>query len=182
MMISLVVGLVAAVPYVIWELWKFVRPGLTENEKKNTRGAVFIISGLFLIGVLFSYFIVVPLMINFLGNYQVSEAVVNQIALKSYTSSILMMTLIMGLIFEFPVLIVFLTRIGIISPALLRKYRKHTIVIILIVAGLITPSPDIFSQLIVSIPLYLLYEISLSISARMQKKRMEKERLEELAG
>jgi sec-independent protein translocase protein TatC len=93
-----------------------------------------------------------------------------------------MMTLIMGLIFEFPVLIVFLTRIGIISPALLRKYRKHTIVIILIVAGLITPSPDIFSQLIVSIPLYLLYEISLSISARMQKKRMEKERLEELAG
>jgi sec-independent protein translocase protein TatC len=182
MMISLVIGLVAATPYVIWELWRFISPGLTDNERKNTRGAVFIISGLFLTGILFSYFVVVPLMINFLGNYQVSEAVVNQIALKSYTSSVLMMTLIMGLIFEFPILIVFLTKIGIITPTLLRKYRKHTIVIILIVAGLITPSPDIFSQLIVAIPLYLLFEISLSVSSRIYRKKLEKEKLEELAG
>jgi len=182
MMISLIVGLIVAVPYVIWELWRFVKPGLTEHERKNTRGAVLIISMLFLSGVLFSYFLVVPLMINFLGNYQVSESVVNQIALTSYTSSVTMMTLIMGLIFEFPVLVVFLTKIGIVTPSLLKRYRKHTAVAILIIAGLITPSPDIFSQLIVAVPLYGLYEISLSISSRMYRKREKMEKMEELAG
>ena len=143
---------------------------------------VFIISALFLTGVLFSYFLVVPLMINFLGNYQVSAVVINQIALTSYTSSVTMMTLIMGLIFEFPVLVVFLTKIGIVSPSLLKKYRKHTVVGILIIAGLITPSPDIFSQLVVAIPLYGLYEISLSVSSRMYRKKEKMEELEELAG
>jgi sec-independent protein translocase protein TatC len=182
MMISIIVGLVVAIPYIIWELWRFIKPGLTEHEKKNTRGAVFIISMLFLTGVLFSYFLVVPLMINFLGNYQVSAEVTNQIALTSYTSSVTMMTLIMGLIFEFPVLVVFLTKIGILTPSLLKKYRKHTAVIILIISGLITPSPDIFSQLIVALPLYGLYEISLSVSSRMYRKREKIEKMEELAG
>jgi sec-independent protein translocase protein TatC len=182
MMISLIVGLVVAIPYVIWELWRFIKPGLTEHERKNTRGAVFIISMLFLTGVLFSYFLVVPLMINFLGNYQVSDSVTNQIALTSYTSSVTMMTLIMGLIFEFPILVVFLTKIGIVTPSLLKKYRKHTAIAILIIAGLITPSPDIFSQLIVAVPLYGLYEISLSISSRMYRKREIAEKQEELAG
>jgi sec-independent protein translocase protein TatC len=182
LMISIIVGLVVAVPYIVWEFWRFIKPGLTESERKNTRGAVFIISMLFLTGVLFSYFLVVPLMINFLGNYQVSASVTNQIALTSYTSSVTMMTLIMGLIFEFPILVVFLTKIGILSPSLLKKYRKHTIVVILIIAGLITPSPDIFSQLIVAVPLYCLYEISLSVSSRMYTKREKKEKMEELAG
>jgi sec-independent protein translocase protein TatC len=182
MMISLIVGLIVAIPYVIWELWRFIRPGLTEHERKNTRGAVFIISMLFLTGVLFSYFLVVPLMINFLGNYQVSESVINQIALTSYTSSVTMMTLIMGLMFEFPILVVFLTKIGILSPSLLKKYRKHTVIVILIISGLITPSPDIFSQLIVAVPLYGLYEISLSVSSRMYRKREKMEQMEELAG
>jgi sec-independent protein translocase protein TatC len=182
LMISIIVGLVVAVPYIVWEFWRFIKPGLTENERKNTRGAVFIISMLFLTGVLFSYFLVVPLMINFLGNYHVSASVTNQIALTSYTSSVTMMTLIMGLIFEFPILVVFLTKIGILTPSLLKKYRKHTIVVILIIAGLITPSPDIFSQLIVAVPLYCLYEISLSVSSRMYTKREKKEKMEELAG
>jgi sec-independent protein translocase protein TatC len=182
MMISIIAGLIVASPYIIWELWRFIKPGLTENERKNTRGAVLIISMLFLTGVLFSYFLVVPLMINFLGNYQVSPSVVNQIALTSYTGSVTTMTLIMGLIFEFPVLVIFLTKIGILTPSLLKKYRKHTIVVILIIAGLITPSPDIFSQLIVALPLYALYEISLSISTRMYRKREEIEKKEEMAG
>jgi sec-independent protein translocase protein TatC len=182
LMISIIVGLVVAIPYIIWELWRFIKPGLTEHERKNTRGAVFIISMLFLTGVLFSYFLVVPLMINFLGNYQVSAEVTNQIALTSYTSSVTMMTLIMGLIFEFPILIVFLTKIGIVTPSLLRKYRKHTVIGILIIAGLITLSPDIFSQLIVAVPLYGLYEISVSISSRMYRKREKMEETEELAG
>jgi len=182
MMISIIVGLVVAIPYIIWELWRFIKPGLTDHERKNTRGAVFIISMLFLTGVLFSYFLVVPLMINFLGNYQVSAEVTNQISLTSYTSSVTMMTLIMGLIFEFPILVVFLTKIGILTPSLLKKYRKHTAVVILIISGLITPSPDIFSQLIVAVPLYGLYEISLSISSRMYRKKEKMEKMEELAG
>jgi len=182
MMISLIAGLIVASPYVVWEFWRFIKPGLTEHERKNTRGAVLIISMLFFTGVLFSYFLVVPLMINFLGNYQVSEAVVNQISLTSYTGSVTTMTLIMGLIFEFPIVVIFLTKIGIVSPSLLKKYRKHTFVVILITSGLITPSPDVFSQLVVALPLYALYEISLSISARMYRKKEEIEKLEELAG
>jgi sec-independent protein translocase protein TatC len=182
MMISLIAGLIVASPYVIWEFWRFIKPGLTEHERKNTRGAVLIISMLFFTGVLFSYFLVVPLMINFLGNYQVSEAVVNQISLTSYTGSVTTMTLIMGLIFEFPIVVIFLTKIGIVSPSLLKKYRKHTFIVILITSGLITPSPDVFSQLVVALPLYALYEISLSISAKMYRKREEMEKLEDLAG
>lgn len=172
MTISMVAGLVVAMPYIVWELWRFIRPGLTESEQKYTRGSVFIISLLFLTGILFSYFIVVPLMVNFLGGYQVSGLVVNQISLTSYTSSVTMMTLLMGLLFELPVLVVFLTKAGILTPTTIRKYRKHTVVVILIVAGIITPSPDIFSQLIVSIPLYILFESSLVIARRIHNRKM----------
>lgn len=173
MNISLVAGLIIALPYVLWELWRFVKPGLTENEVRSSRGAVTIISILFILGVLFSYFIVAPLMINFLGGYVVSASVANQIALNSYVSSITLMTLLMGLLFELPVLVLFLTKIGIVTPKLLKKYRKHALVIILILAGVITPSPDIFSQLVVAIPLYALFEISVAISSRIYAKKQE---------
>jgi len=171
MTISLVAGLIIAMPFVLWQFWRFIKPGLTDKEVKHTRGGVFIISLLFLTGILFSYFIVVPLMVNFLGGYQVSEMVINQIALSSYTGSITMMTLLMGLLFELPIIIVFLTKAGIITPVYLKKYRKHALIAILIVAGVITPSPDIFSQLIVSIPLYLLFEFSLNVSSRIYKRK-----------
>jgi sec-independent protein translocase protein TatC len=170
---ALIAGLVVASPYIVWELWRFITPGLTPNEKKNTRGAVLVISGLFLTGVLFSYFLAVPLMVNFLGNYQVSESVANTIALDSYTSAVTTMTLLMGLVFEFPVIVLFLTKIGILTPALMSKYRKHTIVVILIVAGFITPSPDIFSQLVVAVPLYALYEVSVQLSKKIYRQRKE---------
>ena len=173
MNISLVAGLIIALPYVLWELWRFVKPGLNDQEIRSSRGAVTIITILFLVGVLFSYFIVAPLMINFLGGYAVSSAVSNQIALTSYVSSITLMTLLMGLLFELPVLILFLTKIGIVTPKYLRKYRKHTMIGILIIAGVITPSPDVFSQLIVAFPLYALFELSLAISSRMYRKKQE---------
>jgi sec-independent protein translocase protein TatC len=173
MNISLVAGLIIALPYVLWELWRFVKPGLNEQEIRSSRGAVSVISLLFILGVLFSYFIVAPLMINFLGGYAVSAAVSNQIALTSYVSSITLMTLLMGLLFELPVLILFLTKIGIVTPKYLRKYRKHTMIGILIIAGIITPSPDVFSQLIVSVPLYALFELSVAISSRMYRKKQE---------
>ena len=171
MNIALIAGLILAMPYILWEIWRFIRPGLTEKEQGNTRGAVAVISVLFLTGVLFSYFIVVPLMVNFLGGYQVSESVKNQIALTSYTSSITIMTLLMGLLFELPVLVIFLTKAGILTPVFLRKYRKHTAVVILIIAGVITPSPDMFSQLVVAIPLYALYEGSLIAARRIYRKK-----------
>lgn len=172
---ALMAGLIAASPYVVFEFWRFIRPGLTSQERSRSRGMVVSISVLFLTGILFSYFIVVPLMVNFLGNYQVSELVPNQITLSSFTSSVTTMCLMMGLMFEFPVIMIFLTKIGIITPQLLRKYRKHTFVVILIVSGLITPSPDIFSQLIVTIPLYLLFEISLVLSSRVYRRRIQQE-------
>ena len=173
MNISLVAGLIVALPYVLWELWRFIKPGLSETEVRSSRGAVTVISLLFIAGVLFSYFVVAPLMINFLGGYTVSGAVANQIALTSYVSSVTLMTLLMGLLFELPVLILFLTKIGIITPRHLRKYRKHTIIGILILAGVITPSPDVFSQIIVTIPLYALFELSLAISSRIYRKKQE---------
>jgi sec-independent protein translocase protein TatC len=112
-------------------------------------------------------------MINFLGGYSVSENVKNQIALTSYVSNITLLTLLMGVVFELPVVILLLTKIGILTPKMLKKYRKHTIVVILIVAGVITPSPDVFSQLIVAFPLYGLFEISLVISSRIYKKKKQ---------
>ena len=173
MNISLIAGLILALPYILWELWRFIKPGLTDSEISGSRGAVAITSVLFLLGVFFSYFIVAPLMINFLGGYTVSKDVANQIALTSYVSSITMMTLLMGLLFELPVLIMFLTKLGIITPKYLRKYRKHTAIGILVVAGVITPSPDVFSQVVVALPLYFLFELSLFISARIYKKKQE---------
>lgn len=173
MNISMIVGLIVALPYALWELWRFIKPGLSDREIRNSRGIVAIVTLLFLTGVCFSYFVAAPLMINFLGGYTVSDAVINQIALTSYVSSITMMTLLMGLLFELPMLILFLTKIGIITPKHLRKYRKHTVVGILIVAGVITPSPDIFSQIIVAVPLYALFELSLAMSARIYRKKQE---------
>jgi len=173
MNISLIAGLIMALPYILWELWRFIKPGLTEKEVRASRGAIFVIFLLFVTGVLFSYFIVAPLMINFLGGYSVSENVRNQIALTSYVSNITLLTLLMGVVFELPVVILLLTKIGILTPMMLKKYRKHTIVVILIVAGVITPSPDVFSQLIVAFPLYGLFEISLVLSSRIYKKKKQ---------
>jgi sec-independent protein translocase protein TatC len=173
MNLSLVAGLIIVTPYILWELWHFIKPGLTEKEIKYSRGGVFITSLLFLTGVFFSYFIVAPLMINFLGGYEVSPSVSNQISLTSYVSSVTLMTLLIGLLFELPVLIIFLTRIGIITPKRLKKSRKYIIVLILLIAGIITPSPDIFSQLIIAVPIYSLFELSIVISGRIHKKIRE---------
>ena len=170
---SLVVGLLLSIPYVIWEVWRFIRPGLTPREQANSRGAVFIISGLFLTGVLFAYYLIVPLAVNFLGSYQVSGMVTNQIALRSYISTITTLCLATGLVFELPVFVYFLSRVGVLTPALMRKQRKFALVLILILSAIITP-PDVFSQIMVSIPLFALYEISIGISARIEKERLQK--------
>ncbi|PCH67400.1 MAG: twin-arginine translocase subunit TatC [Bacteroidetes bacterium] len=168
-MVSVVLGIVIASPYLIWEIWRFVKPGLHQSEKKHTTAVVFWTSFLFLIGVLFGYYLITPLSINFLGSYQVSEEVANQITLGSYISTVTMLTLMCGLIFELPLGVYFLSKIGLITPKLMRTYRKHSIVTILVLAAIITP-PDVVSQLLISLPLFLLYEISIYISASVVKK------------
>lgn len=169
MWVSFVGGLILAFPYFLWEMWRFIKPALYEKESTGAKGFVAVSSLLFLTGVLFSYFLIVPLTINFLGRYQVSADVTNMIAMNSYISTMVTLTLIMGLVFELPVLIYFLTKFGIITPQFMRKYRRHSLVVILILSAVITPQ-DVTSMVLVAIPLYLLFEISILVSNRTFKK------------
>lgn len=168
--VSLVSGIIASFPYIFYEFWCFIKPALYSNEQKHARGSIFYTSFLFAMGVLFGYYIITPLSVHFLGSYSVSEQVMNQINLKSYISSITSIVLASGVIFELPVLIFFLSKIGFVTPDFLRKYRKHSVVLILILSAIITP-PDIFSQILVCLPLMLLYEIGIRISKRVQNKQ-----------
>jgi len=170
MYVSIVAGLIIAAPYVIWELWRFIMPALHPNEKKHSKGAVVVSSLLFISGVLFAYFLIVPLTISFLGTYQVSADVPNQIQLNSYISTVISVTLAVGIVFELPILVYFLTKVGVITPEFMKKNRKFMLVIVLVLSAIITP-PDIFSQVLVCIPLIGLYEVSIRISARVQKQR-----------
>ena len=173
MYISFVAGIIVAFPYILAEIWGFIRPALLPNEKKNSGGAVFVCSLLFISGVLFSYFLIVPLTVNFLGTYQVSDFVQNTISLSSYISTVVSVTFSVGLVFELPVFIYFLTKVGIITPSFMRKNRKYMLVILLVLSAIITP-PDVFSQILVCLPLFVLYELSIKISERVYRKR-EKE-------
>lgn len=168
--VSLVAGIIASFPYIFYEFWCFIKPALYTNEKKHARGSIFYTSFLFALGVLFGYYLITPLSVHFLGSYSVSDQVMNQINLKSYISSITSIVLASGVIFELPVLIFFLSKIGLVTPDFLKKYRKHSVVLILILSAIITP-PDIFSQVLVCLPLMLLYEIGIKISKRIQKKQ-----------
>jgi sec-independent protein translocase protein TatC len=171
MWVAFISGLIVGFPYLLWEVWRFVKPALTSKEKQYSTGIVFFTSMLFLIGVLFGYYVIAPLSINFLGSYQVSEQVKNQISLDSYISTITFLTFASGIVFELPMVIYFLSKIGIVTPQFMRTYRKHAVVIILIVAAVITPSPDVTSQILVAIPLYLLYEVSIFVSVIVVKKQ-----------
>ncbi len=172
---SIAVGFIMAFPFVAWEFWKFIKPGLYENETKNTKSFIFISSILFFIGVLFGYYVITPISINFLGSYRVAEEVKNNIDLSSYIGLLKASCLASGLIFEMPIVIYFLTKFGLVTPEFLRKYRKYALVLVLILAALITP-PDVISQVIVAIPMLILYEISIRIS----KYIIDKEKKEEL--
>ena len=169
--IAFMAGFVMAFPYFIWEIWRFIKPALTKKEISNSRGIVLATSFLFFAGVLFGYFVVAPLSVNFLGSYQISEQVSNQIGLSSFISTVTMLSFSSGIVFELPVAIFFLSKLGMVSPPFLRKYRRHSMVIILIVAAVITPSPDITSQILVAVPLFLLYEISIGVSAAVERNR-----------
>lgn len=169
---SFVLGLIVAFPYVAWELWSFVRPGLHSKEQRFSRGAVFFITLLFFMGVSFGYFIMSPLAVYFFSNYQLSPIIQNEFDITSYVSTIIMLVFGSGILFQLPIVVYFLSKIGLVTPAFMRTYRRHAIVIILVVGAIVTP-PDPFSQLMIGIPLLLLYEFSILISAwviRRQKK------------
>lgn len=167
---AITAGFIISFPYVIYEFWKFIAPAMLDNERKNAKGFIFISSALFFLGVLFGYYVITPLSINFLGSYQVSEEVFNDFDLSSYISLIRASVLACGLVFELPIIIFFLAKIGIVTPESLRKYRKFSLVAVLILAAIITP-PDIASQVIVAIPIMVLYEVSIIIARIVVKKQ-----------
>lgn len=171
MWIAFVAGFVVGFPYLIWELWRFIKPALSEREIKYSRGIVFFTSLLFMTGLSFGYFIITPLSINFLGNYKVSSEVANAISLDSYINTVTVLSMSTGIVFELPMVVYFLSKLGVLTPDFMRKYRKHSMVVNLIIAALITPSPDITSQLLVAVPLFFLYEISIYVSAAVNRSR-----------
>ena len=177
---SIWAGFIIGFPYVLYEVWKFISPGLYEKERKNSRGFILIASFLFFLGVLFGYYIVAPLSINFLGTYQVSSEVTNEFDLASYISTIRASVIACGILFELPIIIYFLTKVGLVTPEIMKKYRKIALVIVLILSAVITP-PDVASQIIVAIPVLILYQVSIHISRRVLKNEAKKARKAEKA-
>jgi len=177
--VSLWLGFIVSFPYILFEIWRFIRPGLYKKEIIAARGMVFICSFLFLSGVAFGYFIITPIAVTFLSSYSVSPEIANTTTLAALVNSITMFTIPVGLIFETPIVLYFLAKIGLVSSDFLIQYRKHSFVVIIIVAAIITPSPDVFSQMLVAIPLYLLYEVSIIVVKRIDKERAAAEAKEE---
>ena len=167
--VSFWMGIICAFPYILWEIWRFVSPGLHESERKAARGVIAVCTLLFFLGVLFGYFIIAPFSISFLTSIQIGGVKVSP-SLDSYVTYMTMFTLPMGLIFEMPVAAYFLAKIGVLGPATMRAYRRHAVVVLLIIAAVITP-PDVVSQTMVAIPLYILYELSIMVTARVAKER-----------
>ncbi len=176
--VSLWLGFIVAFPYVFYEFWKFIKPGLYKKEIKAARGMVFICSFLFLLGVSFGYFLISPVAITFLSSYSVSPDVDNTTTLAALVNNMTMFTLPTGLIFEMPVVMYFLAKIGIVSSAFLAKYRRHSVVFITILAALITPTADAFTLLMVGIPLYALYEVSIIVTRRIDRERAAAEKMD----
>lgn len=169
-LVAIIVGLIISSPFIFFEIWRFIKPALYDKERKHASGAVFFTSLLFLIGILFGYFVIVPLSIDFLTTYSVSPEVENQINMRSYISTVTSITFASGFIFLLPIFSYFLSKVGILTPKFMRTYRRHSYVVMFIVAAIITP-PDVFSQIMVAIPLVFLYEISIFISKVVVKNR-----------
>jgi sec-independent protein translocase protein TatC len=175
---AFIIGFIVSFPYVVWEIWRFIRPGLYSRERKSSRGAVSAVSFLFLLGILFGYYILSPLMISFLANYRISDMISNEFDITSYVSTIVSVVFGCGLLFQLPVVMYFLTKIGIVTPTFLRTYRKHAVIIIMVIGAIVTPTSDPFTLSLISLPLYVLYEVSIIISSRVAKAR-EREEAEE---
>ena len=171
---SALIGLILSFPYVFWEIWSFIAPGLYVSERRNTRGAVFYVSFLFMIGVLFGYYIISPLSVNFLSHYNVDPSILNEFELTNYVSTISMIVLSSAILFQLPMVVYVLTKAGLVTPQVMKTYRRHAIVVILILGALLTP-PDPISQILIAIPLFGLYQVSIYISASVLRRQRRKE-------
>ncbi len=170
--LSLLLGFVISFPYIILEVWKFVKPGLYSSEKRAMRGVMFFSSLLFFLGVLFGYFVIAPVAINFLTNFEISEAanVATEVTIDKLVRLVVMLVVPTGIVFQLPLAVYFLSKMGLVTPEGMKKYRRHAIIIILILAAVITP-PDVITQFLIGIPLFVLYELSIGISARVIKNQ-----------
>jgi len=167
--VSVAFGIILGFPYLVYELWRFLKPALDRSERKYARGMIFFSSLLFFLGVLFGYYLLTPMSVQFLGSYRVSDTVQNAITLRSYVSTVASVTFAAAIIFEMPVVVYFLSKMGLITPRDMRYYRKHALIVVLLIAAVLTP-PDVTSQLLLCLPFLILYEISISLSAIVSKK------------
>lgn len=167
--VSLIAGIILAFPYILFEIWRFVSPGLRSGEARASKGILVFGGLLFFVGVLFGYFIIVPLSIQFLGTYTISEEVNNLIDLSSFISTVTSVTLACGLLFELPILVYFGARLGLITSSMMKTYRRHAIVVIMVLSAVITP-PDVASQILVTLPVLVLYEVGIFIAKRVEKQ------------
>jgi sec-independent protein translocase protein TatC len=170
MMMSLMGGLIITAPYIFYQIWSFIKPGLKKNELRAAKGLVFYVSLCFFLGVLFGYFVVAPLTVQFFGSFQISPEIENNFTVGSYMGTVISTVFYTGILFLLPIVSFILTKIGLIGPEFLKKYRRHAIVVILIISAVITP-PDMLSQIIVSIPIIVLYEIGIVVSTRTSKNK-----------
>ncbi|MCD9575297.1 twin-arginine translocase subunit TatC [Flavobacterium soyae] len=168
----LLAGFILSFPYILWELWKFISPALYEKERKHAKIFIFTSSLLFFLGVIFGYYVVIPMSVNFVATFSISDVVVNQFTIESYMGMVKTSVLASGLFFELPIIIYFLTKLGLVTPDFLRKYWKYAVIIILIIAAIVTP-PDVVSQTIVAIPMLIIYEVSILISRIVYKNKLK---------
>jgi sec-independent protein translocase protein TatC len=172
---SIMIGLICGVPYLLFELWRFIRPALHDKERKAASGFVFYASSLFALGVMFGYYVITPLSVKFFAGYTVSDTISNYFAIDSFISSVTWLTLLAGIVFQLPIVVYILSSLNILTPKFMRSKRRYSTVIILILAAIITPSPDALTMMIVAMPLFLLYEFSIFISAMVQRRKAKKE-------
>jgi len=171
---SLLIGVTLGFPYLLWELWRFIKPALHEKERKAASGFVFYASFLFALGVLFGYFVISPMSIKFLSGYTVSSKIQNLFSIDSYISSVATLTLATGAVFELPILIYILANLGILTAKIMKSTRRYAIVIILIIAAVVTPTPDMLTMTVVSIPLFVLYEVGIVVAGVVEKRKLKR--------
>lgn len=172
-MAAIIAGVILAFPFIVYQIWSFIAPALSINERKNVKGVVFGVSFLFFVGILFGYYIISPLAINFLANYKLDPSIENSFDVTSYISTLCMMALGGGVIFQLPVVVYFLSVMGMMTPMFMKNYRRHAIIVMAVISAIVTPSPDVLSQMLMLVPMLLLYELSIFVSAVVYKRKLK---------
>ena len=172
---ALLIGITLGIPYLLWELWRFIKPALHEKERKAASGFVIYASFLFLLGIMFGYYVITPMSIHFLASYTVSDSIQNLFTIDSYLSSVATLTLATGIVFELPILVYVLSSLGVLTVKFMRSTRRYAVVVILIIAAVVTPTPDMLTMTVVSIPLFILYEVGILVAALVEKRKIARE-------